>query len=367
MLRAHKIRLYPNNKQKTYFAKACGTARFAYNWGLAEWKRLHEAGEKANEGEIRKALNAVKREQFPWMYEVTKCASQLAIKNDLNNAFKNFFEKRAGFPKFRKKGVHDSFSVSNDHFQIAGMFVRLPHLGHVRLAESLRFDGKIMGAAISRTADKWYMAVQVEIPDPEPMPIRKNQAAGVDLGVKAMATLSDGTIVSGAKASKQIEVKLRRLNKELSRRKGAKKGEKQSGNFKKTKHKLARLYARAANVRRDETHKLTSFLIKNHNPIGIEDLNVKEMMSGSRLARSVADMSFFEFRRQLEYKAKAVGVNVVVADKWFASSKTCSSCGHKLAELPLSVRQWTCPECGARHDRDVNAAINLKHYALNAV
>jgi putative transposase len=119
MLRAHKIRLYPNNKQKTYFAKVCGTARFAYNWGLAEWKRRYETGEKANEGEIRKALNVVKREQFPWMYEVTKCAPQLAIKNDLNNAFKNFFEKRAGFPKFHKKGIHDSFSVSNDHFQFA--------------------------------------------------------------------------------------------------------------------------------------------------------------------------------------------------------------------------------------------------------
>ena len=147
MLRAHKIRLYPNKKEATYFAKACGTARFAYNWALAEWKRRYEAGEQVNEGILRKELNAIKRKEFPWMLEVTKCAPQLAIKNNLNNAFRNYFrglktQKPVGFPVFHKKGIRDSFSLSNDQFQIREKSVKIPNLGWVRLAERLRFDGK---------------------------------------------------------------------------------------------------------------------------------------------------------------------------------------------------------------------------------
>jgi len=366
MIRAHKIRIYPNNKQATYFAKACGISRFAYNWGLAEWKRRHEAGEKVTEGVLRKELNAVKREQFPWMFEVTKCAPQLAIKNDLNSAFKNFFAKRAGFPKFHKKGVHDSFSLSNDQFSVKDYVVSIPKLGDVRLAESLRFAGKIIGATVSRIADKWYIAIQVEIPEPKPIHTSENQAVGVDLGVKALATLSDGAVVGGSKASLLCEKKLKRLNQELSRRKGAKKGETQSSNFKKTKRKIARLYARMANIRVDGIHKLTTTLVKNYGLIGIEDLNVAGMMSNHKLARSVADMSFFEFRRQLEYKGSVTGTRVVVADRWFASSKTCNVCGFKREVLALSVRNWTCDNCGTYHERDVNAAINLKNYAVSS-
>ena len=194
MLRAHKIRLYPNDKQVTYFAKACGTARFAYNWGLAEWKRRYEAGEPVNEGILRKELNAIKREQFPWMLEVTKCAPQLAIKNNLNSAFRNFFRclkqgKQVGFPKFHKKGVNDSFTLSNDQFQVRDKSVKIPNLGWVRLAENLRFNGKLLSATISRTADKWFISIQIEMPDSE-IPVRENQVAGVDLGISNLATLS---------------------------------------------------------------------------------------------------------------------------------------------------------------------------------
>jgi putative transposase len=137
IIRAHKIRIYPNNKQATYFNKACGVSRFAYNWALAEWRRKIEAGEPANEGILRKELNSIKREQFPWMLEVTKCAAQLAIKNDLNSAFRNFFAKRAEFPKFHKKGVNDSLALSNDQFRVDGKSVKIPNLGWVRLAEKV--------------------------------------------------------------------------------------------------------------------------------------------------------------------------------------------------------------------------------------
>jgi putative transposase len=369
MIRGHKIRLYPNNKQATYFAKACGVARFAYNWALTEWKRRYEAGEPVSESELRKALNAVKREQYPWMFEVTKCAPQLAIKNDLNNAFRNFFAKRAEFPKYHKKGAHDSFSISNDQFEVDGRKVWIPLLGWVNMAEALRFEGKIIGAAVSRTADKWHISIQVEMPEPVKTRTCENQAVGVDLGVKAFATFSDGTVIPGAKASKQYEKKLRRLNQELSRRQAkgvtdtSKKGEEKSNNFKKTKRKISRLYARMADIRSDQTHKLTAMLTQKYSVIGIEDLNVKSMMSNHNLARSIADMSFFEFRRQLEYKAETAGAEVIVADMWFPSSKICSQCGYEIPELSLATREWTCAQCGAEHDRDLNASLNLKNYA----
>jgi len=370
MLRAHKIRLYPNNVQATYFAKACGVARFAYNWGLAEWKRRYEAGEQVNEGVIRKALNAIKREQFPWMLEVTKCAPQLAIKSDLNSAFRNFFRglkqgKQVGFPRFHKKGLNDSFSLSNDQFQVNGKAVKIPNLGWVRLSEKLRFYGKIISATISRKADKWFIAIQVEMPDAKIIN-RENQAVGVDLGVSKLVVLSDGTEIIGSKASRKYENQLKRLNKALSRKAGAKKGEKKSNNFVKTKRKLSRLYAKMANLRNDETHKLTTMLAEKFTLIGIEDLNVQGMMSNHNLARSVADMSFFEFRRQLNYKASAVGTEIVIADQWYPSSKTCSACGMVKSKdnLTLAVRKFQC-ECGFICDRDVNAAINLLNYALN--
>ena len=365
MIRAHKIRLYPNNVQATYLAKACGVARFAYNWALAKAKEEYESNSLStfDEASLRRELNAIKRKQFPWMLEVTKCAPQLAIKDGLAKAFRNFFAKRAGFPKFHKKGVHDSFSLSNDQLKINGQKAGIPNLGWVRLAEELRFEGKTLGATISRSADRWFIAVQIEIPD-KPVAASENQAVGVDLGIKSLATLSNGEEIAGPKASRACEKKLRRLGQSLSRKAGAKKGEKKSANFIKTKKRLSRLYSRMANIRADGTHKLTAKLTQNYGLIGIEELNVKGMMSNRRLARSVADMSFFEFRRQLEYKAKSSGVKVVVAGMWFPSSKTCSACGAIAGEMPLGVRKWDCAQCQITHRRDVNAAINLKNYAL---
>jgi putative transposase len=364
MILAHKIQLDPNNKQRTYFAKACGVARFAYNWALAEWKRLHESGEKVSEGLLRKQLNAIKRESFPWMLEVTKCAPQLAIK-DLGKAFNNFFAKSAEFPKFKKKGRHDSFGVSNDQFNIKGRTIRIPNLGYVRMTEELRFNGKIIGAVVSRRADRWFVSIQVELPDPEPIHNSESQAVGVDLGVKDLATLDDGTKIIGAKPQKVLLSRLRRFNKSLSRKEGAKKGQRKSRNFIKTQKKLSGLHARIANIRNDGTHKLTTMLTRNYGVIGIEDLNVSGMAKNHSLARAVLDMSFFEFRRQLEYKSKMTGSAVVIADRFYPSSKRCSNCGEKYDGFDLSMREWYCPTCGCNHDRDVNAAINLKYNAVS--
>jgi len=366
MILAHKIALDPNNAQATYFARAAGVARFAYNWALAEWGRQFEACKadprlpKPSQAALRRQLNAIKREQFPWMLEVTKNAPQMAIMQ-LSEAFKHFFAGRARYPQFRKKGVHDRFTLTNDQFNLDGCRIRIPNLGWVRMRESLRFAGKILSATVSRVADHWFVSIAVETPDDSHLPKAENQGAvGVDLGVSALATLSTGEAIPGPKAHKALLGRLQRLSRSLSRK------QKGSANRKKAKAKLARLHARIAAIRSDALHKLTTDLTRRFHTLGIEDLNVRGMMKNRHLSRSIADMGFFEFRRQLEYKAAMRGGRVVVADRWFASSKTCSGCGHRLEALPLSVRAWTCPSCGKTHDRDTNAAINLKHMAVSS-
>ena len=367
MLIAHRIALDPNNVQATYLKKACGVARFAYNWALAEWKRQYEAWKadpslpKPSQQSLRRQLNAIKREHFPWMLEVTKCAPQMAI-IQLGRAFQNFFAGRARYPQFRKKGVHDRFTLTNDQFSIDGCRIRIPHLGWVRMREPLRFAGKLMSATVSRVADRWFVSITVDTPDTSHLPKAENQGAvGVDLGVSALATLSMGETIPGPKPHKALLDRLRRLSRSLSRK------QKGSANRKKARARLAKLHARIANIRADALHKLTTDLTRRFHTICIEDLNVRGMMKNRHLARSIADMSFFEFRRQLEYKAAMRGGQVVMADRFFASSKTCSACGHKLVDLPLSARRWTCPDCGAVHDRDMNAARNLLAYGLAAL
>ena len=367
MLIAHKIALDLNNAQTTYVVRAAGTARFAYNWALAEWQRQYEAWKldntlpKPSQAALRRQLNAIKRAQFPWMLEVTKNAPQMAI-IQLGQAFQNFFAGRARYPQFRKKGVHDRFTLTNDQFDIAGCRLRIPCLGWVRMREPLRFVGKIMSATISRVADRWFASVTVDTQDLSHLPKAENQGvAGVDLGVSALATLSTGEPpIPGPKAHTALIKRLQRLSRSLSRK------EKGSQNRKKAKAKLAKLHARISNIRNDALHQLTTDLTRRFHTIGIEDLNVKGMMSNRHLARTIADMGFFEFRRQLQYKAEMRGGVVVVADRWFASSKLCSACGVKHQALTLSVRAWVCPECDTHHHRDINAAVNLKNYAVSS-
>ena len=369
MIISHKIRLDPNHKQATYFAKAAGTARFAYNWALAEWQTQYAVWKddntqpKPNQMSLRRQLNAIKREQFPWMLAVTKNAPQMAI-IQLGQAFNNFFAGRAKYPQFKKKGQsRDSFTLTNDQFTIDACRVRIPNLGLVRMRETLRFSGKILSATISRTADQWFASITVDTQDHNHLPPAENQGTvGVDLGVSALATLSTGEKVVGAKPHKALLSRLKRLSRSLSRK------VKGSANRHKAKQKLAKLHARIANIRKDSLHKLTTDLTRRFHTIGIEDLNVSGMMKNHHLSRAISDMGFFEFRRQLEYKAGMRGAVVVVADRFFASSKTCSTpgCGHKVDKLPLSVREWTCPGCGAVHDRDVNAAKNLQEYTVSS-
>lgn len=365
MITAHRIALKPNNAQATAFARAAGVARFAYNWALARWQEQYAAWKadntlpKPSQAALRRQLNAIKRAQFPWMLEVTKNAPQMAI-IQLGTAFQNFFAGRARYPQFRKKGVHDRFTLSNDQFRVAGQRIRIPHIGEVRMRESLRFSGKILSATVSRTADRWFVSITVETGQPAPR--TENQGAvGVDLGVSALATLSTGEApVAGPKPHKALLGRIKRLSRSLSRKK------KGSANRRKAKDRLARFHARIANVRSDSLHKLTTDLTSRFKVIGIEDLNVSGMLANRHLSRAVADMGLFELRRQLDYKAARTGSVIVTADRWFPSSKLCSCCGHRLDSLPLAVRRWQCPVCGTSHARDFNAAVNLKHYAVSS-
>ncbi len=363
MLMAHRIALDPNNHQATYFAKAAGTARFAYNWALAEWSRQDAAHREdpslpaPSEIALRRRLNAIKRTEFPWMLEVTKNAPQMAIMQ-LGQAFRNFFAGHAKYPTFRRKGVDDRFTLTNDQFRLQGRRIRIPHLGWVRMREELRFSGKIVSATVSRAADRWVVAITVDTRDQPRRPSEHQGTVGVDLGVLALVTLSTGERIPGPKALRRRLGQLRRLSRSR-KQKGSK-------NRVKAKTKLARLHARIANIRQDALHQLTSNLTRRFDTIGIEDLNVRGMVRNRRLARCIADMGFGEFRRQLRYKAERQGAVVVVAGRFFPSSKLCSVCGAVQEDMPLAVRLWTCPACHTTHDRDLNAATNLTTYAVSS-
>jgi len=311
MIRAHKILLYPNNKQETYFTKACGIARFAYNWGLSEWKEKFKAGEMVNEAKLRKALNAVKREKFPWMREVTKCVPQLAIKNDLNEAIMKFFEKKKGFPKFSKKGVNDSFSLSGIHFEIRESKVWIPLLGWVKMAEELRFDGKITDATISKTAGKWYISINVELPYTQAINTEEDEGISASSGGTSSIAVSDEVVVGLESINDKLKKKQKRLSLELSRRQGPEEGETKSENYKKTQRRYDRLQTRIENIRDNNTHQLSTRLAREYGVIRVKDADYRRTMSNRSMKRSAADENYLRLRRQLEYKAAVTGARIV--------------------------------------------------------
>ena len=365
MLRAHKIRLNPTPEQEVYFRKAAGTARFAYNWGLAEIKRALDAGtqpEKVLELKVR--FNVLKREQFPWVYEVTKCAVEGAFGN-LDAALKNFFAskrgarkgKPMGFPKWksRRKGL-GSFYLANDKFSVEDHWLIVPKLGRVNMSEPLRFAGKILGATISERAGCWWLSVQVDVP--QVVPIHQGHAVGVDVGVKELAVDSDGQRYENQAPLRKALRTVKRLQRSVSRRKQG------SKNRRKAVGKLARAHYRVACLRADAHHKATTQIARKAALIGIEDLNVAGMLKNHRLARAMSDASLGEFHRQLRYKAEWYGGTVQVIDRFFPSSKIHHRCGGVKADLQLSDRVWACPRCGILVDRDLNAALNIRDEAL---
>jgi putative transposase len=394
MLLAHRIRLDPTPAQKDYFARAAGTARRVWNWALAEWNRQVAAGLKPNAMALKKQFNRIKYSNpdwqdvdgQPWLRAIHRDAHAQPFAN-LAKAWSRYFEQRrfgqhAHRPRFKKKGhCRDAFYLANDKFRIEGTAAVLPKVGRVPLRERLRWPGRIIGASVVRDADRWYLVVQVDVPDQVARLCRKSDnVTGIDLGVSAAATLSSGEKVAAprplAAALRRLRIRSRRQSRKLEAAKAAAgikgqipKGTRLAVSKNRTcgARALGRLHAQIARVRSDFMHKLTTRLCRENQTLVIEDLNVRGMLANARLARAISDVGFYEFRRQLQYKAVRYGTQLVLADHWYPSSKLCSACGDRYAALGLGERTWTCATCGAHHDRDVNAAINLQRLATGAL
>jgi putative transposase len=393
MLLSHRIRIDATPEQHAYFAQAAGTARRVWNHALAQWNHLVAIGQRPNAMQLKKQFNVIKychpdwldEQGRPWLRDIHRDAHAQPFAN-LARAWQRYFDAlRAGQPahrpRFKKKGrSRDSFYVANDKLRIWDKTAVLPKIGKVALTEALRWPGKIMSASVSREADHWFLAVQVDVPDEAARCRRSSDGIiGVDIGITAAVTLDTGEKVAAPRplkgALRRVRIRTRRQSRKHKAAKARAgidgpipKGTRlpRSKNQVKGAKALARLQARIARVRRDFLHKLTTRLCRENQAVGIEDLHVKGMLANSRLARSIADVGFYEFRRQLQYKAVRYGTTIVVADRWFPSSRLCSCCGVKNNTLRLGVRAWTCA-CGVLHDRDVNAAINLRRLAAAAL
>lgn len=384
MILGHKIRLSPTPEQACYFQRAAGTARFVYNWALEAWNRQYAAGERPTAKALKKQFNAVKYREFPWLVDLHRDSHAQPFAN-LASAWSQYFAalkkgEEAHKPTFkRKRRCQDSFYVANDKLTICGRSVRLPKVGLVDMTEELRLEGKLVAATVSRTADHWYIAIQVDMPDA--IAHRKRTAhgvIGVDLGITTAAALSTGELIESPRplraALRRIRVRSRRASRKLEFAKRAVgfagKARMPTGvrlpvsaNRTKAYRAMARLHADVANTRSDFLHKLTTRLCRENQAIGIEDLNVKGMLKNDRLARHISDIGFWMFREQLTYKAKRYGTTLVVADRWFPSSRLCSACGWKNSGLTLSQRRWRCDRCQVEHHRDLNASKNLEWLA----
>jgi putative transposase len=283
-----------------------------------------------------------------WYYECSKSTPQQALMA-LRESWKRCFNKTAGVPKFKKKGKRDSFTLEGTVKILGSNKIQVPCIGVLKTYERLP-QVLTKSVTISRQADRWFISFRFDV---EAQKSKYTDVVGVDLGVKTLATLSTGEVIPGAKSYKKYEAKLSRMQW-LNRHKVI-----GSNNWRKASVEIARLHRKIANIRKDTLHQTTTLLAKNHGTIVIEDLNVSGMMANQRLSKAIADMSFFEFRRQLTYKCKLYGSNLVVVDRWFPSSKTCSNCGTKKETLTLDERVFHCNRCGFVIDRDLNAAINL--------
>lgn len=358
---AHKIELKPTNREITYFNKACGISRLAWNWGVANWQEKYKLGEKVSGLSLKKEFNSIKKTQFPFTYEVTKYASQQPFIK-LQESYNRFFKKLGGKPKFKKKGKSkDSFYIGGDQIKVIGKKVKIPNLGWVKMREEVRFLGKILNATISRMADRWFVSFGIK-PSMSYLPCKSQASVGIDLGIKTLLTLSNGAYIESPKPLKKYLKKLKRLSRQLSKKQHSrKKGDKtpKSNNYIKHSLKLSKLHKNIADIRKDSLHKITTFLTDNFKYISIEDLNVKGMMSNSKLSKSISDLGFYEFKRQLQYKSANKGNHLLINDKWFASSKTCPNCGNHKADLTLNDRVYKCNECGLIVDRDLSASVNL--------
>ena len=370
--KAYKFRLYPNKEQAILINKTIGCSRFIYNHFLNQWNETYkETGKGLSYGKCSAQLPSLKKqEETEWLKEVDSIALQSSLRN-LSDSFDRFFKKQNKYPRFKSKNNPlQSYTTkeTNGNISVEGNKLKLPKLGLVLFAKSREVEGRILNATIRRNpTGKYVVSLLVET---EVEPIEKTDSSvGVDVGLKDFAILSDGTVYKNPKLFRSLDTKLAKEQRKLSRRKiqALKDGRKlsESKNYQKQRIKVANIHETIKNKRTDYLHKISTEIVKNHDIIGIEDLLVKNMMLNRKLAKSISEVSWAEFRTLLEYKAKWYGKEIIAVARNFPSSQLCSGCGYQnKAVKNLAVRKWECPECHAHHDRDTNASINLNQEAL---
>ena len=379
MIKTHKIALRPNRDQIAWFYQQCGYAKFAYNSALSDFKTEFASDNFLSMYDLNKRFNDHKK-AFDWTKAQDQRAAMYAVHN-LGHAIDNWKAKRAKFPKLKKRGCKHSYTTDEQAVRMKGKRIRLPKIGWVKTYEELRFRGKIVSVTISRTAHRWFASISVEVQPPlhrcpaslayvdwytstadvgTPHQIERSiyPTIGIDVGISTLATLDDGRKYENPKALKRYERKLKREQRKLSRKVFL------SQNWYQQKRKVERIHYRIACVRRDAHHQATTDILKYASKIGIETLQVTNLLKNRKLAKALSDAALGGFLEKLKTKAASLGIPIVQADRFFASSSNCSACGHKKDDLTLSDREYHCSHCGYGEDRDVNAAINLKHVAV---
>ena len=369
MLKGFKYRIYPTKEQEIQLAKTFGCCRFVYNQLLAKKIDLYKNEQKSmSKTDCNNYCNRILKKEYIWLKEVDKFALTNSIYN-LDEAYKNFFRRvkqgneKVGFPKFKSKKNHyysykTNFTNNNIKVDFDNNKVQLPKLKWVKCKLHRRFIGKILFVTISKTpSNKYFVSFNVECEN-EILP-KNNNAVGIDLGIKDLLITSDGEVINNEKLTYKYEKKLAKLQRQFAKKK------KGSNNWNKQRIKIARLHEKITNIRKDNLHKISYTLVKENQFIFSEDLNIKGMVKNHNLAKSIHDCSWYELTRQISYKSEWNGRIYKKVNRYFPSSQLCNICNYKNTDTKnLSVRFWTCPQCGTLHDRDKNASINILNEGL---